>query len=140
MWKNASPRTIYLQDYQPPAWITDTVDLEFRLYEQGTRVISRLTLERNPAFSGETDELRLDGEGLKPVWLRLDGSELHGDAYRIDDQGLTLFNPPEYFVLESEVELSPETNTALEGLYRSGSMFCTQCEAEGFRRITWYQD
>jgi len=140
MWKNASPRTIYLQDYQPPAWMTDTVDLEFRLYEQGTRVISRLTLERNPAFSGETEELRLDGEGLKPVWLRLDGNELHGDAYRIDDQGLTLFNPPEHFVLESEVELSPETNTALEGLYRSGSMFCTQCEAEGFRRITWYQD
>ena len=140
MWKNASPRTVYLQDYQPPAWLIDTVDLVFRLHETGTRVVSRLTLERNPAFDGQADELRLDGEGLTPLWLRLDGNELHGDAYRIDEQGLTLFHPPAHFVLESEVELSPETNTALEGLYRSGNMFCTQCEAEGFRRITWYQD
>ncbi|WP_457676015.1 aminopeptidase N [Thiolapillus sp.] len=140
MWKEASPRTIYLKDYQPPPWTIRTVDLEFRLHETGTRVVSRLTLERNPAFQGESTELRLDGEGLKPVWLRLDGSELHGDAYRIDDQGLTLFHPPQHFVLESEVELAPETNTALEGLYRSGGMFCTQCEAEGFRRITWYLD
>ena len=140
MWKEASPRTIYLKDYQPPPWTICTVDLEFRLHETGTRVVSRLTLERNPAFQGESTELRLDGEGLKPVWLRLDGSELHGDAYRIDDQGLTLFHPPQHFVLESEVELAPETNTALEGLYRSGGMFCTQCEAEGFRRITWYLD
>lgn len=140
MWKNASPRTIYLKDYQPPTWITDTVDLEFHLHEQGTRVISRLTLEKNPQHTAEVSELRLNGEGLRAIWLRMDGSELHGDAYRIDDQGLILFNPPQRFVLESEVELSPETNTALEGLYRSGSMFCTQCEAEGFRRITWYQD
>ncbi len=140
MWKESSPRTIYLKDYQPPSWIIRTVDLEFRLQETGTRVISRLTLERNPAFRGRADELRLDGEGFKAIWLRMNGSELHGDAYRIDDQGLTLFNPPEHFVLESEVELAPENNTALEGLYRSGGMFCTQCEAEGFRRITWYLD
>jgi len=140
MWKNASPKTIYLKDYQPPAWITDTVDLEFRLYEQGTRVISRLTLEKNPDFSGEAAELQLNGEGLKAIWLRLNGEELAADAYTIDEQGLVLFHPPAQFVLESEVELSPQTNTALEGLYRSGGMFCTQCEAEGFRRITWYQD
>ncbi|BAO45353.1 aminopeptidase N [Thiolapillus brandeum] len=140
MWKEASPRTIYLKDYQPVPWVIRTVDLDFRLHEKGTRVISRLTLERNPAFTGQAAELRLDGEGLKPVWLRLDGSELHGDAYGIDDQGLVLFNPPEQFVLESEVELAPEKNTTLQGLYRSGSMFCTQCEAEGFRHITWYLD
>ncbi len=140
MWKEASPKTISLKDYQPVPWTIRTVDLDFRLYEKGTRVISRLTLERNPAFKGQAAELHLDGEGLKPVWLRLDGSELHGDAYRIDDQGLILFDPPEKFVLESEVELAPENNTALEGLYRSGPMFCTQCEAEGFRHITWYLD
>ncbi len=140
MWKESSPRTIYLKDYQPPPWTIRTVDLQFRLQETGTRVISRLTLERNPAFSGQAEELRLDGEGFKAIWLRMDGSELHGDAYRMDDQGLTLFNPPSHFVLESEVELAPENNTALEGLYRSGGMFCTQCEAEGFRRITWYLD
>ncbi|WP_456403984.1 aminopeptidase N [Thiolapillus sp.] len=140
MSTNATAKTIYLKDYQPTPWITETVDLVFQLQEQGTRVISRLTLEQNPAFSGEASELRLDGEGLKAVWLRLNGEELASDAYRIDAQGLTLFQPPARFVLESEVELSPETNTALEGLYRSRSMFCTQCEAEGFRRITWYQD
>jgi len=140
MWKNASPKTIYLKDYQPPAWLTETVDLEFHLHEHGTRVISRLTLEKNPDYFGEMTELRLDGEDLKAIWLRLNGEELASDAYSIDEQGVTLFRPPAKFVLESEVELSPETNTALEGLYRSSGMFCTQCEAEGFRRITWYQD
>ncbi|WP_457671309.1 aminopeptidase N [Thiolapillus sp.] len=140
MWKDAAAKTIFLKDYQPPAWIIETVDLDFRLQEQGTRVVSRLTLEKNPDCHGKTAELRLDGEGLKAIWLRLDGKELAADAYHIDEQGLTLFHPPARFVLESEVELSPESNTALEGLYRSGGMFCTQCEAEGFRRITWYLD
>jgi len=140
MWKEAAAKTIFLKDYLPPAWVIETVDLDFNLQEQGTRVVSRLTLEKNPDFSGEASELRLDGEGLKAIWLRLDGEELAANAYRIDEQGLTLFHPPARFVLESEVELTPETNTALEGLYRSGGMFCTQCEAEGFRRITWYQD
>ena len=140
MFKEASPKTIYLKDYRPPAWTIETVDLDFDLREKGTRVTSRLTLVRNPAFEGDARELRLDGEALTPIWLRLDGSELHGDRYRIDDQGLVLFDPPESFVLESEVEIAPETNTQLEGLYRSGDLFCTQCEAEGFRRITWYLD
>ena len=140
MWKDAVAKTIFLKDYQPPAWVIETVDLEFNLQEQGTRVVSRLTLMKNPGFPGEASGLRLDGEGLKAIWLRLDGEELAADAYSIDAQGLTLFHPPARFVLESEVELSPQTNTALEGLYRSGGMFCTQCEAEGFRRITWYLD
>ncbi|RTZ71341.1 MAG: aminopeptidase N [Gammaproteobacteria bacterium] len=140
MFKESSPRTVYLKEYRPPPWTIDTADLLFDLREQGTRVISRLTLERNPAYPGEARELLLHGEELTPVWLRLDGSELHGDRYRIDEEGLTLFDPPDRFVLESEVEIAPETNTRLEGLYRSGGMFCTQCEAEGFRRITWYLD
>ena len=140
MPKNATPKTIYLKDYQPPAWLIDTVDLNFLLHEKGTRVVARLTLEKNPEFKGESKELTLDGEGLKAVWLRLNGEELAADAYRIDEQGLTLIDPPQHFVFESEVELSPETNTSLEGLYRSSSMFCTQCEAQGFRHITWYQD
>ncbi|WP_456378036.1 aminopeptidase N [Thiolapillus sp.] len=140
MWKDPVAKTIFLKDYQPPAWKIETVDLDFKLQEQGTRVVSRLTLEKNPDYHGAASELRLDGEGLKAIWLRLDGEELAADAYYMNEQGLTLFHPPARFVLESEVELSPETNTALEGLYRSGGMFCTQCEAEGFRRITWYQD
>jgi aminopeptidase N len=140
MLKNATPQTIHLKDYQPPAWLIDTVDLSFFLHEHGTRVVARLTLEKNHGFKGVASELILDGERLKAIWLRLNGEELAADAYRIDDRGLTVFNPPERFVLESEVELSPETNTSLEGLYRSSRMFCTQCEAQGFRHITWYQD
>ncbi|HIE56008.1 MAG TPA: aminopeptidase N, partial [Chromatiaceae bacterium] len=140
MFKEFAPRTVYLKEYQPPPWRIETVDLVFDLREQGTRVISRLTLERNADYPGRPRELRLDGEELKPVWLRLDGSELHGEDYRIDEEGLVLVDPPDRFVLESEVEIAPECNTRLEGLYRSGGLFCTQCEAEGFRRITWYLD
>ncbi len=140
MAKESAPRTIRLEDYQPPPWTIETVDLRFDLREQGTRVFSRLTLKRNPVFRGEAERLRLHGEELTPLWLRLNGSELHGDRYRIDDEGLILFDPPDRFVLESEVEIAPERNTRLEGLYRSGGLFCTQCEAEGFRRITWYLD
>ena len=136
--KEASPRTIELRDYQPPHFFIDTVDLEFDLHEQGTRVIGRLGVRRNPeAGSGA---LRLDGEGLQPVWVRLDGRELSADRYRVDAESLTLLDPPAAFVLETEVIIAPEDNTALEGLYRSGSMFCTQCEPEGFRKITWFVD
>ena len=133
-------KTVYLKDYQPTAFTIDTVDLIFYLYERGTRVRSRLTIHKTRKESDLEESLVLMGEALKPVWVRVDGSELRSDEYTIDDKSLTLLNPPDRFVLETEVELTPEKNTALQGLYRSGSMFCTQCEAEGFRRITWYLD
>ena len=136
--KEASPRNTKLRDYQPPRYFIDTVDLEFDLQEQGTRVICRLGMRRNPDAGG--GPLRLDGEGLQPVWVRLDGAELSADRYRVDDESLTVLNPPAAFVLESEVIIAPENNTALEGLYRSSGMFCTQCEPEGFRKITWFID
>jgi aminopeptidase N len=136
--KEATPRTIRLRDYQPPAFLIDTVDLVFDLRETGTRVVSRLGLRRNPESSG--GDLRLDGEGLDPVWMRLDGNELNAERYRIDAESLTVLDPPEACVLETEVVITPENNTALEGLYRSGGMFCTQCEPEGFRKITWFID
>jgi aminopeptidase N len=139
MARDASPRTIHLKDYQPPAYWIDTVDLVFDLHEQGTRVSARLALRRNPAVP-HVDSLRLDGEGLSPISVRIDDRELPGERYRVDESSLTLFNPPGQFVLDTEVEIAPENNTALEGLYRSGGMFCTQCEAEGFRKITWYLD
>ncbi len=140
MSEQHTPKTICLKDYQPPAWLVETVDLRFDLREQGTRVIAMLALKENPAFSGDRSSLRLHGEGLKPIWLRMDGEELAADDYSIDDEGLLLHHPKACFVLESEVEIEPQNNTALEGLYRSNNMFCTQCEAEGFRRITWYLD
>ena len=139
MPREANPRTIRLEDYRPPEYLIDTVDLRFDLQPTGTRVQSVLTLRRNPA-AAPVEVLRLHGEELNPVWLRLNGVELPGDAYSVDGEGLLLQHPPESFVLESEVEIAPETNTALEGLYRSGGMFCTQCEAEGFRKITWFLD
>lgn len=134
------PKAIYLKDYQAPPYLIDTVDLIFQLFEQGTRVQSRLTLRRNPQHTQPVNQLRLNGEGLTPIWVRVDGEELSGPDYQADDQSLTLQHPAETFVLETEVEIAPESNTALEGLYRSGGMFCTQCEAEGFRGITWFLD
>jgi len=139
MARDASPRTIHLKDYQPPAYWIDTVDLVFELREQGTRVRARLGIRRNPDVP-VADSLSLDGEGLNPISIRIDERELPDSGYRLDDVSLTLFNPPAQFVLDTEVEIAPENNTALEGLYRSGGMFCTQCEAEGFRKITWFLD
>ena len=136
--KEAAPRAIKLKDYEPPPYLIDDVDLRFDLREKGTRVTARLAIRRNP--NGAGGPLRLDGEGLEPIWLRLDGNELVAERYRIDEGGLTLTEPPEAFVLESEVAIAPEDNTALEGLYRSGGLFCTQCEPEGFRKITWFID
>ena len=86
--KQASPRTIRLEDYRPPAYLVDSVDLNFDLREEGTRVTARLALRRNP--EGPGGELRLDGEDLQPVWVRLDGSELAAERYRIEPEGLTL--------------------------------------------------
>jgi aminopeptidase N len=137
--KEASPKTIFLRDYQPPAWLVDEVHLWFDLREQGTRVRSRLCMRRNPAVPAGQD-LWLDGEELKPVAFILDGKPLPESAFNIDENGVRIDAPPDVFVLETEVEIAPEKNTALEGLYRSSDMYCTQCEAEGFRRITWYPD
>ena len=136
--KDAAPQAIQLQDYRPPAFLIDDVDLLFKLHDTGTRVVSRLTMRRNPACAEQA--LRLDGEGLEPVWLRLDGNELPAGRYAIDETGLTVHSVPAAFVLESEVIIAPENNTALEGVYRSTGMFCSQCEPEGFRKITWYLD
>ena len=135
-----TPQTIYLKDYRPPEYLVDQVMLQFDLGEQETRVQARLQMRRNPAAETSSDFLYLHGEQLELLTLALDGVPLEPEAYRVDDEGLTLFRVPEAFVLESEVRILPHNNTALEGLYKSGSMFCTQCEAEGFRKITWYLD
>ena len=138
--KEASPQSIHLKDYQVPPFLIDSVELSFDLREQGTRVTSRLQMRVNPALALPPESLRLDGEGLKHQWLAIDGRQLESDEYHIDASGLHLLAPPRQFELSSEVEIEPQNNTALEGLYRSNSMFCTQCEAEGFRKITWFLD
>src|SRR3712207_1654777 len=131
------PQPVRLTDYRPPAFLVDEVDLAFRLEPSATRVASRLTLRRN----GSRDEpLRLDGVDLKLLRIAVDGVELGPEAYRLDPEGLALPSAPDAFTLETEVEIDPLANTALEGLYISGGRFCTQCEAEGFRKITFFPD
>ena len=134
------PQTVYLKDYRPPAFLIDRVNLHFDLGETETRVRSKLEMRRNPAVSGEEQALYLDGEGLELIALALDETPLESSDYTLDSQGLTVHRVPDRFSLESEVTIRPQDNTALEGLYKSGGMFCTQCEAEGFRRITWFLD
>ncbi len=139
--KHANPKAIRLEDYTPPSHLVDHVSLEFDLRDQGTRVRSRLKMRRNPAAPADDSAgLFLHGEGLDLQWLTLDGRRLEAQEYRLEEGGLRLPSVPEAFELASEVVISPETNTALEGLYRSEGMFCTQCEAEGFRKITFYLD
>ncbi|MBN8631847.1 MAG: aminopeptidase N [Rhodobacterales bacterium] len=132
-------KTIYLSDYQPYTHVVDSVQLTFRLQPSSTRVLARLTLRPNPDRPGRHD-LRLDGEGLTHHACSVNGAAV---MPRIDSQSLTIAAadlPDGPFTLDTEVEIAPASNTALEGLYMSKGMYCTQCEAEGFRKITWYPD
>jgi aminopeptidase N len=134
-----APTTVFLADYKPFSHLVDTVDLTFRLDPKATRVLARLTLRPNPDRPGR-HPLRLDGEGLKLMSCLLDGQPIKP---RMDPRGLSIpakVLPNGPFTLETEVEIAPEGNTALEGLYMSKGMFCTQCEAQGFRKITYYPD
>ena len=135
-----APKTIYLKDYQPPDFLIDTADLHFDLSSEAVLVRAKLTMRRNPASGRGDGPLVLHGEQLEHLSLVLDGSLIASDAYSITDQTLTIPRIPDRFTLESEVRIRPAENTALEGLYQSGGMLCTQCEAEGFRRITWFLD
>ncbi|THD73340.1 aminopeptidase N [Thalassobius vesicularis] len=133
--KDAAPQTIYLSDYQPFGFIVDSVHLTFRLAPTATRVISRIAFRPNPA--AQSRDFFLHGEQLSLIDAKLDGAAVSPE---LTPTGLRLDVPDAPFVFETEVEISPETNTALEGLYMSNGMYCTQCEAEGFRKITYYPD
>jgi aminopeptidase N len=134
-----SPKTVYLADYQPFTHRVTAVHLTFRLAPKATRVLARLELQPNPA-RGQGHDLRLDGEGLRLIGARLNGAALNVTP---DDTGLIIaahLLPQGDFTLETEVEIAPEGNFSLEGLYMSNGMYCTQCEAQGFRHITFYPD
>jgi aminopeptidase N len=131
------PKTVYLKEYKPPVYRVEHADLHFELGEEATEVRSRLTIQRN----GEPGEpLRLDGRELELTALELDGEPLAADRYRVDEDSLTIEALPERFVLEVRTRIKPQDNTSLEGLYRSSGNFCTQCEAQGFRKITYFPD
>lgn len=137
--KNATPQTIRLQEYQPPAFFVSTTDLTFELGDEFTQVTARLGLRHNPA--GPKEKLRLDGEKLELISVKLNGKLLSSQDFVVDDTSLTILEVPGgELSLEIVNRIKPQDNLTLEGLYRSGGMYCTQCEAQGFRKITYYPD
>ena len=133
----SSPTTIYLQDYRPADFVIKTVDLRFNLNGDKTHVISSLQLQRH---GDHANPLVLDGEELDLISVKLDGLPLSTDQYHVDDRSLTIKNVSDHFVVEIETSIDPASNTSLEGLYLSSGNYCTQCEAEGFRKITYHLD
>ena len=135
--RTETPPQVRLAEYRPYPYRVEQVRLLFLLEARATTVVSRLTMRRT---SEAPQPLRLDGEKLTLKRLQLNGQALGGDGFILDGDGLTITDPGESFDLEIETEICPEDNTELSGLYMSAARFCTQCEAEGFRRITYYPD
>ncbi|MDY6891560.1 MAG: aminopeptidase N [Pseudomonadota bacterium] len=134
------PHAIHLKDYQPPAWRVERTRLHFELEEEQALVRAQLSVSRNPD-AGARQPLELLGDDtLELVQLSIDGRALSGGDYRRAAGKLLIPEVPERFTLECVTRLLPQENTALEGLYKSDGIFCTQCEAEGFRRITFFPD
>ena len=146
--KNAQARTTYLKDYQPSDFLIETTDLSFDLYEDHAKVVSKLLIKRNSLRQeSSVDTLVLNGQLMVLEGLLIDGKELSDQDYLLDDETLSIPNISSFtenggaeFRLQCHTRIEPQNNTALEGLYKSQKMFCTQCEAEGFRRITYYLD
>ncbi|MCU7813430.1 MAG: aminopeptidase N, partial [Candidatus Thiodiazotropha sp. (ex Notomyrtea botanica)] len=113
-------KTIYLKDYLPPDYLIEHVDLAFDLRDEVTQVVSRLQVKKNPASQRDNPPLQLDGEGLTLIELTLDDHQLQAEAYQYDFATLTISDVPERFSLLTRVEIRPQENTALEGLYQSG--------------------
>jgi aminopeptidase N len=130
----------FLTDYKVPNFLIDTVHLTFDIDASSTRVRSVLMMRKNPLSKEENSDCILDGEHLELVSIKLDSRPLQGNEYQRTDKSLLLSSLPDKFELEIETLIQPDQNTALEGLYYSGALLCTQCEAEGFRRITYYMD
>lgn len=136
----SSPQPIYLKDYQAPDFLIERTNLEFELGEELTIVKSNLTMLANPNKVKTTKDLILNGEALQLKSVKINDKTLSSSDYKVTEDSLILFDVPESFNLEIVTEIKPQENTALTGLYKSSGNFCTQCEAEGFRRITYYLD
>lgn len=133
------PHIIYLKDYLPPAFLIETVALVVELGEETTRVAAELRIQRNGQAS-RNEPLTLDGQDLTLQSLAIDGRPLTAADYRLEAEKLTIYGVPDSFTLSTVCEIKPQENTSLEGLYKSRGTFCTQCEAEGFRKITYFLD
>jgi aminopeptidase N len=130
---------VRLSDYRPPDWLVDTVHLDVSLHPTETRVRATLALRPNP--QAPAAPVVFDGDGLSLISLKIDGNEVPTAAFSATPERLTISQPPNGpFTLEIETRVDPSANTQLSGLYRSSGTYCTQCEAEGFRRITYFPD
>ncbi|MDG2277747.1 MAG: aminopeptidase N, partial [Pseudomonadales bacterium] len=135
--ERASPNEIRLVDYQSPDYTTETVELRFDIKDGKTEVHSRLHVRR---CKDDASELLLDGQELELTSVKVDGRALSGNEYSVDAETLRIPALDREHDVEIVTVIKPEDNTALEGLYKSSQMYCTQCEAQGFRKITYYQD
>ena len=136
MPNDAAPHPVLLADYLPLPFLVDTADLAFELHETATIVRSRLAVRR----AGASDAMFLNGEALTLLSVARDGVALTPDQYRVDPHGMTILGMPSSCVLDIEVRIDPKGNTELSGLYLSNGSYFTQCEAEGFRRISYFPD
>ena len=137
-----TPNTVYLKDYAPPEYHAGQIELTLVLDEEDTRVTSRLTLQKNRESQNGNAPLVLDGEGMVLESVKINGQLLAEGMYELTPESLSIPAAPkmEVFTLEIETRINPKANTALEGLFLSKGMLCTQCEAQGFRKITYYPD
>ncbi|WP_334157029.1 aminopeptidase N [Oryzomicrobium sp.] len=137
--RSETPAPILLADYTPPAYLIDTVHLDVDLRADGTVVTATLACVRNAGTAPDAP-LVLDGEELETLEVAVDGQALPADAYQLGTETLTVANLPARFTLRTRVRIQPDANTQLSGFYRSKDGYFTQCEAQGFRRITWFAD
>jgi len=139
--KDVTPQTVYLKDYRVPDFLIDNTDLVFDLREEHCRVTSSLRIRRNPDSATQLAPLVLDGGcALDLQWVAIDGRRLGAEGYARSENSLTIAQLPDSCVVTTEVLIKPHLNTSMMGLYRSRTLYCTQCEAEGFRDITFYLD
>ncbi len=137
---NPTPTTVYLRDYTPPAFLIPTVDLDIELRDDYALVRAKLAIRRNPEAGNRAGPLELDGDEIELISVAIDGEPLAPERYTADEGRLAIPGVGAAFTLETTVRLRPLENTKLMGLYASRDGYFTQCEAEGFRRITWFLD
>ena len=137
--KTETPQIIHRQDYTPPPFLVDRVDLDVQFHADAVLVHSHLQLRRNPV-AAPGQPLQLDGHGLATLSVSVDGQPLGANDYTCTDSALTIDNPPDALLLSTLTRIDPDHNTSLSGLFRSKDGYFTQCEAQGFRRITWFPD
>ena len=137
--RDAQPKAIHLSDYRPPDFNISDVELHFELFDDHALVHSSLTFRRADTAAANA-KLVLNGGELETLSISINGEELSEDRYTVSDESLSVADAPYSGKFQSTVRIFPQENTSLEGLYRSRGLFCTQCEAEGFRKITWFPD